>query len=146
MLKDKILADIKEAMKNKDNFKRDTLRLLHSAIKQYEIDNKATADDEIIIKTIQKAIKQREDSATQYKAGGRSDLSDQELKEASLLQTYLPPQLSDEELETKIKEIIQALNISSMQDIGQLMKEAKKTLSKSADGKRINEMAKKLLQ
>ena len=144
-LKERLQRDLKEAMKAKDSFKRDTIRFLMSAIKQVEVDTRKVLSDEDIIKIIQKSIKQREDAAQQYKEGGREDLYEKEIKEAEILRSYLPKQLSDEELVKEVKTIIQEVGATSMKDMGKVMQAATKKLAGQADGKRISEAVKKLL-
>lgn len=144
-LKERLQKDLKEAMKAKDSFKRDTIRFLMSAIKQVEVDTRKVLSDEDIIKIIQKSIKQREDAAQQYKEGGREDLYEKEIKEAEILRSYLPKQLSDEELTKEVKTIIQEIGATSMKDMGKVMQAATKKLAGQADGKRISEAVKKLL-
>lgn len=139
------MSDIKEAMKAKDVFKRDTLRMLSSALKQIEVDERKELTNEDITKIIQKQIKQREDAAAQYKEAGRDDLYETEVKEAAVFKDYLPKQLDDTELEAKVKEIIENVGAASMKDIGKVMGMASKALAGQADGRRINEAAKKLL-
>ncbi|BCD68092.1 GatB/YqeY domain-containing protein [Nitratiruptor sp. YY09-18] len=144
-LKEQLQNDLKEAMKAKDTFKRDTIRFLMSAIKQVEVDTRKELSDADIIKIIQKSVKQREEAASQYKEGGREDLYEKEMKEAQILKSYLPKQLGDEELEEKLKNIITEVGATSMKDIGKVMGVATKQLAGVADGKRINQVVKKLL-
>lgn len=144
-LQNRINEDVKEAMKNKDAQKRDALRMLTSAMKQVAVDEKKELSDEDAVKIIQKAIKQREDAATQYRDGGREELASKEEAEIEIFKTYLPAQLSDEELEEKLKSIIESLGATSMKDMGKVMGVATKELGSSADGKRINMVVKKLL-
>lgn len=144
-LKEQINNDIKTAMREKENVKRDALRLLTSAMKQIEVDERKELSDDDIIKIIQKQVKQRNDAMAQYKEAGREDLYEQEAVEAAIFETYLPKQLGDEELESAIKTIIAEVGAVTMKDIGKVMGAASKTLGASADGKRINECAKKLL-
>jgi hypothetical protein len=144
-LKEQINADIKEAMKAKENEKRDALRLLSSAFKQIEVDERKELSDDDIIKIIQKQIKQRNDSIEQYTIAGRDDLIEKEKSEISFYEPYLPKQLSDEELTTAIKAIITQVEARSMKDIGKVMGQASKELAGKVDGKRINECAKALL-
>jgi len=145
-LKNTILNDIKEAMKAKDIKKRDALRLLSSAIKQIEVDERKELSDADIIKIIQKQVKQRNDSITQYKQANRDDLAEKELEEIKYYENYLPKQLTDEELQEKISTIISKTGASSMKDMGKVMGLASKELSGLADGKRISDMVKQLLQ
>ncbi|PHM16581.1 MAG: glutamyl-tRNA amidotransferase [Sulfuricurvum sp. PD_MW2] len=144
-LKEQINNDIKTAMKEKNVPLRDALRLLSSAMKQIEVDERKELSDEDIIKIIQKQVKQRQDAMTQYREAGRDDLYDQEAAEAAIFETYLPKQLNDEELKAAIAAIIAETGAASMKDIGRVMGAASKTLGATADGKRINECAKALL-
>ncbi len=144
-LKERIAKDLKEAMKAKDSFTRDTLRFLMSAIKQVEVDTRKELSDEDVIKIIQKSVKQREEAATQYKEGGREDLYEKEMKEAEILKRYLPKQLSDEELRAQLEAIIEEVGATSMKDMGKVMGVATKKLAGRADGRRINQMVKEIL-
>lgn len=144
-LKEQIINDIKTAMKEKEVVKRDALRLLSSAMKQIEVDERKELSDEDIIKIIQKQVKQRNDSMTQYKEAGRDDLYDIEAAEAAIFETYLPQQLNDEELEAALRSIITEIGATSIKDIGKIMGASSKSIGALADGKRINECAKKLL-
>lgn len=140
-----IKNDIKEAMKAKEAFKRDTLRQLSAAIKQIEVDERIEADDERVIGILQTQIKRRNDSIEQYKAGGRQDLADQEQGEIDILSVYLPKQLTDEELEAKVKELIEKVGATTGKEMGKVMGAAKTEIGSSTDNKRISMMAKKLL-
>ncbi|EAI8628855.1 GatB/YqeY domain-containing protein [Campylobacter lari] len=144
-LKDQILEDIKEAMRNKDDFKRNTLRTLNASFKQIEVDERITLSDERIYKIIASEIKKRNEAALAFSKGSREDLAQKELQEVAILSTYLPKQLSDEELESELKKFIDKLQISSLKEQGILMKEAKAAFGASVDGKRLNEMVRKLL-
>ncbi|AII14756.1 hypothetical protein, GatB/YqeY family [Campylobacter iguaniorum] len=144
-VKEQILNDIKEAMKSKDNFKRDTLRLINSVFKQIEVDERVELSDERVFAILQTEIKRRNESATQYKAGAREDLADKELNEIAIISLYLPKQLSDEELEAKMKELIASIGANDIKDLGKLMKVAKDEFGASCDGKRMSECAKKML-
>ncbi len=144
-LKDRLKNDLKEAMKSKDTFKRDVVRFLMSAIKQVEVDERRELNDEDIQRIIQKSVKQREDAAAQYKEGGREDLFEKEMKEAEILKSYLPKQLSDEELRAIIEETIKEVGASSMKDMGKVMGAVIKKTVGQADGKRINAIVKELL-
>ena len=144
-LKEQINQDLKEAMKAKDTQKRDALRLLNSAFKQIEVDERKELSDEDVIKIIQKQVKQRNDSIEQYKEAGRDDLVAKEQLEIDYYKAYLPAQLSDEELEVALRTIIEKVGATSMKDMGKVMGSATKELSGKADGKRINQAVKKLL-
>lgn len=132
-------------MKEKNAPLRDALRLLTSAMKQIEVDERKELSDEDIIKIIQKQVKQRNDAMAQYREAGREDLYEQEASEAAIFETYLPKQLTDEELESALRSIIAETGAQSMKEIGRVMGAASKALGAQADGKRINECAKKIL-
>lgn len=144
-LRDRINQDVKDAMKAKDNKRRDALRLLTSAFKQIEVDERKELSDDDIIKIIQSQVKRRDDAASQYKEAGREDLMQKELDEIAYYKEYLPAQLSDEELSLALQEIITKVGAATVKDIGKVMGAASKELSGKADGKRINECAKALL-
>ncbi|CDG57068.1 Transamidase GatB domain protein [Campylobacter coli 76339] len=144
-LKEQILNDIKEAMKQKDDFKRDTLRTLNAAFKQVEVDERIELDDERILKIITSEIKKRKDAIELYSKGGREDLAQKEQGEITLFESYLPQQLSDEELQIALKELITNLGVSSLKDQGLVMKEAKAKFGARVDGKRLNVTLRELL-
>ncbi len=144
-LKDQIRNDIKEAMKAKDTERRDALRLLSSAMKQIEVDERKDLSDDDVIKIIQKQVKQRNDAASQYKDAGRDDLYDKEIAEIKIYEPYLPAQLSDSELEAAVKSIIEKVGATSMKEMGKVMGAANTELAGQADGKRISSCVKQLL-
>lgn len=144
-LKEQILNDIKEAMKQKDDFKRDTLRTLNAAFKQVEVDERIELSNERILKIIASEIKKRKDAIELYSKGGREDLAQKEQKEIALFESYLPQQLSDEELQAALKEMIANLGVSSLKDQGLVMKEAKAKFGARVDGKRLNVTLRELL-
>ncbi|WP_149717891.1 GatB/YqeY domain-containing protein [Campylobacter concisus] len=140
-IREQILADIKEAMKAKDEFKRDTLRTLNAALKQVEVDQRIEMTDDVVLPLLQKEIKKRADSVELYIKGAREDLAKKEQGEIELIKAYLPAQLSDEELKEKIKKIIERVG----KNLGAVMKMAKDEIGASAEAKRINMIAKELL-
>ncbi|ENQ9941653.1 GatB/YqeY domain-containing protein [Campylobacter coli] len=144
-LKEQILNDIKEAMRQKDDFKRDTLRTLNAAFKQVEVDERIELSDERILKIIASEIKKRKDAIELYSKGGREDLAQKEQKEIALFESYLPQQLSDEELQAALKEMIANLGVGSLKDQGLVMKEAKAKFGARVDGKRLNVTLRELL-
>ena len=142
---EKLKSDLKEAMKAKDVEKRDTIRMIMSAVKQIEVDERREVTDEDMIKILQKAIKQREDAINFAKESNRDDLIEKNQNEINILEKYLPKQLSDEELEAEVKSIIEEVRATSMKDMGKVMGVATKKLAGKADGKRINQIVKKIL-
>jgi len=144
-LRETINQEVKNAMKAKETKKRDALRLLTSAFKQIEVDERKELSDDDIIKIIQTQVKRRNDAATQYKDAGREDLMQIELDEIAFYEVYLPAQLSDDELTNELKEIISKVGATSPKDMGKVMGMASKALAGKADGKRISECVKALL-
>ena len=144
-LKEQLKEDLKTAMRDKEVVKRDSIRTINTMIKQVEVDERREIDDEEVIKLIQRGIKQREEAIIQYKAASRDDLVSKEQEQIDVFMLYLPAQISDEELESGMKEIIAQTAALSMKDMGKVMGIATKKFAGVADGKRINEMVKKLL-
>ena len=120
-------------MLDKDNFVRDTLRLFMAEVQRFEIDNKEEVDDPKAVQIINKMIKQRNDSISQFRNGGRDDLADKEQSEVDVLLKYKPEQLSEEDVAVKVKEAIAEVNASSMADMGKVMGILKSTLAGTAD-------------
>ena len=133
-------------MKAKDTKTRDALRLLTSAFKQIEVDERKELSDDDVIKIIQTQVKRRNDAATQYKEAGRDDLLQIELDEIACYETYLPAQLSDEELLDALQKIATKVGATSPKDMGKVMGVASKELGAKADGKRISEVVKSILK
>lgn len=144
-LKEKLNEDLKQAMRDKEVVKRDSIRAINTMVKQVEVDERRVLDDAEVIKLIQRGIKQREEAISQYSAAGRDDLVQKEQEQVDVFMQYLPKQLSDDELETGMKEIISEVGATSLKDMGKVMGAASKKFAGVADGKRINEMVKKLL-
>jgi len=141
-----IKSDIKDAMRNKDTAKRDTLRNIQAVVKQIEVDQRREVTDADMEAILMKYAKQREDAITQFKEAGRNDLVEKEEAELIVVKSYLPEPMSDEELESALKEIIASTGVTSMKDMGKVMGLAKSTIGSRADGGRINLCVKSLLQ
>ena len=120
-------------MLDKNDLVRDTIRMFLSEVQRFEIDNKEEVDDAKALQIINKMIKQRNDSISQFKDGGREDLADKEQQEVEILSKYKPEQLSEEEIAEKVKSAIQESGAESMQDIGKVMGILKSALAGSAD-------------
>ena len=144
-LKEKLNEDLKQAMRDKQVVKRDSIRAINTMIKQIEVDERRVLDDAEVIKLVQRGIKQREEAISQYSAAKRDDLVEKEQSQIDVFMIYLPKQLNDEELEAGMKDIIQEVKAESIKDMGKVMGAASKKFAGVADGKRINEMVKKLL-
>ena len=120
-------------MLDKNDLIRDTIRMFLSEVQRFEIDNKEEVDDAKALQIINKMIKQRNDSISQFKEGGREDLADKEQQEVEILSKYKPEQLSEEDITEKVKSAIEETGAESMQDIGKVMGVLKSALAGSAD-------------
>ena len=120
-------------MLDKNDLVRDTIRMFLSEVQRFEIDNKEEVDDAKALQIINKMIKQRNDSISQFKEGGREDLADKEQQEVEILSKYKPEQLSEEDITEKVKSAIEETGAESMQDIGKVMGVLKSALAGSAD-------------
>lgn len=145
MWKEKLLEDLKAAMKDKDVVKKNTVQMVRAAILQVEKDKQIELNDDQILEVIAKEFKKRNDSLADYEKSGREDLINQIKEEMAVLEGYLPKKLSEEEVTEKVKEIIAEVGATLMKDMGIIMKTAKERLGVTADGKVINEVVKKLL-
>ena len=144
-LKEQLNEDLKQAMRDKEVVKRDSIRAINTMIKQIEVDERRVLDDAEVIKLVQRGIKQREAAISQYSAAKRDDLVEKEQSQIDVFMIYLPKQLNDEELEAGMRDVIQEVKAESIKDMGKVMGAASKKFAGVADGKRINEMVKKLL-
>ena len=145
-IREKIMADIKSAMIAKDSVKLNTLRFLNAAIKNKEIDSRPdpiTADD--IMGVIKKLVKQRKESIEQFATAGRTDLVDQESAELKVMEAYMPTQMSKEQIEALVSEVITATGAKAMKDMGTVMKEAMAKSGGLADGKLLSAIIKSKL-
>lgn len=144
-IKEKLMQDLKAAMKSHDKIKKDTITMVRAAIKQIEVDKRVDLSDEEVIDIISKQYKERVSSIDEFKRGGRDDLVAQTEEEIKIILEYLPKQLTDEELEDIIKEVIEKLSITTKKQIGELMKEVMPKIKGKADGKKVNSIASKYL-
>ncbi|AMW32683.1 hypothetical protein SAMN04488510_102129 [Fervidobacterium changbaicum] len=145
-LKEKILNDMKEAMKNKDEIRLRVLRSIKTAIGYFEVEGeKREATDEDVQKLILKEIKKRQESIEAYRQAGREDLAKAEEEELKILEEYAPKMLSKEEIKQIVSSVISELN-ATQKDFGKVMKEVMARIKGSADGKLVNEVVKELLK
>ena len=145
MLKEKLMEDLKNSMKEKNVVRKNVIQMVRAAILQIEKDKGIEVDDNKILEIIAKEVKTRSDSLSDFEKGGREDLVTQAKEEISILSEYLPKQLTREELKEKITKIVADLGATSMKDMGIVMKEAKAQIGTAADGRTINEVVKELL-
>ncbi|HBP01504.1 MAG: GatB/YqeY domain-containing protein [Candidatus Moranbacteria bacterium GW2011_GWE1_49_15] len=144
-LREKILSDLKAAMKEGDAAKRDVLRLLDSAIKNSEIEKKKREEglsEEEVLEVLSRAMKQRQDSVTQFEKGSRPDLAEKEKQEMAIISVYLPEQLSQEEVEKAVREIVAKMGEISAADFGKVMGQAMGQLKGKADGNAVSKAVK----
>ncbi|MCR4435412.1 MAG: GatB/YqeY domain-containing protein [Clostridiales bacterium] len=144
-LKEKLLEDMKTAMREKDSIRKNAVQMVRSAVLQVEKDSKVTLDDDGIIEVIAKEVKKRRDSLPEYEKSGRQDLVDELKSEIEVLMQYLPQQLTEEELEEIVKQAVQSTGANSVRDIGKVMQAVLPKVKGRADGKLVNQIAKKIL-
>ena len=145
-IKEKLLEDMKTAMKEKDSVRKDAVIMVRSAILQTEKDNKITLDDQAIIEVIAKEVKKRKDSLPEYEKSNREDLISKLKTEIDILMKYLPEQMSEQEVEETVKQVITETGASSIKDMGKVMSAVQAKVKSRADGKLINQIVKKYLQ
>ena len=145
MLKEKLMEDLKNSMKNKDEIRKNTVQMVRAAILQIEKDKGIQVEDDKILEIIAKEVKSKKDALKDFEKANREDLISQTNAEIEILQEYLPQQLSREEIKTELEKIISKLGATTMKDMGAIMKEAKAQMGASADGKTINEVAKEIM-
>ena len=142
-LREKIMADVKSAMVSKDTLKLNTLRFLQSAIKNKEIElrpNPISLED--VMTVIKKIVKQRKESIEQFSTAGRQDLVDQEAAELKIMEGYMPEQMSKDQVEKMVAEVIASSGAKTIKDMGSVMKEAQARSGGLADGKMMSEIIK----
>lgn len=142
-LKQKILEELKMAMKTGDSSKRDTLRMLDSMVKNTEIEKKKREEglsDEEVQEVIARAIKQRRDAIFQYESAGRSELAEKEKKEIEILSVYMPKQLSEKEVREIVKSTISEMGVSSKSDMGKLMGAVMSKVKGQVDGQTVKKV------
>ena len=144
-LTEQVRADMTESMKARTADRTSTLRMLQSALKNQQIEAGHELSDEEAMSVIRKAVKQRLDSIDQYTKANRADLAAKEQAEIEILKVYLPPELSDAELESGLRDIITSTGAQSKKDLGKVMKEATAKFKGRAEGKKIQEMVARLL-
>ncbi len=132
-LKEKLSEDMKAAMRAKESEKLATIRLINAAIKQREVDERVELGDDQVLSVIEKMIKQRKDSITQFEAGGRQDLADKEKSEITVLAAYMPAQMSDAEVQAEVAAAVVQSGASGPQDMGKVMAVLKPKLAGRAD-------------
>ncbi len=144
-LEERLLEEMKLAMKSNDKFRLSTIRMIRSAIKNKEIELRKRLEDEDVVRVIQAMMRKGEESIDQFQTGGRMDLVEKERKEIEILKSFLPQPLSQEEIMELIDQSIQETQASSLKDIGKVMKSIMPKIGGKADGKWINQLVKERL-
>ncbi len=145
-LKETLAEDLKDAMKSKEKVKKNVVTMVRAAIKQREVDERIELDDAEIIDIIAKQVKQKKDSIEEFQKGNRLDLVDLTNDEIKILLNYLPPQLSEDELEQIVKDAIEETNAQTKKDLGKLMAVIMPKVKGKADGKQVNQIVARYLQ
>lgn len=141
MLIDKINSDLVESMKAKDSLRTETLRMVKSALNYLKIEKKKeTVDDEDVLGIISKQVKQHKESIESFGKGGRAELADKEKKELVILESYMPKQISSEEINRIIKETIKEVGAAGRKDFGKVMKAVSSKFKNQADGKLVSQI------
>lgn len=144
-LEERLMNEMKEAMKSGDKLRLSTIRMIRSSVKNREIEVGKKLDDEEICRVIQAMVKRGEDSVSQFEAGGRADLVEKEKSEIEVLKSFLPEPLSREEILAIIDQSIEETQATSMKDLGKVMKALMPKLGGKADGKLVNQWVKERL-
>ncbi|HMK52837.1 MAG TPA: GatB/YqeY domain-containing protein [Thermodesulfobacteriota bacterium] len=144
-LEERLVEEMKQAMKSNDKLRLSTIRMIRSSMKNKEIELRKKLEDEDIVKVIQVMVRKGEESVEQFQAGKRVDLVEKETKEIEILKSFLPQPLSQEEILKIIDQSIQETQASSPKDIGKVMKSVIPKIGGKADGKLINQLVKERL-
>jgi uncharacterized protein YqeY len=141
-LKDQLMEDLKDAMRSRDELRKQTIRMARAAIKNAEINKMAELDDAGVQDVLRKEIKQRRESADEYEKGKRMDLADKERAEAAMLEAYLPAQMSSEDIEAEVRSIIAE---TGSKEVSKVMPLAIQRMRGRADGRAVNQVVTKVL-
>jgi hypothetical protein len=144
-LEERLVDEMKQAMKTNDKLRLSTIRMIRTAVKNKEIEQRKNLDDDSILRVIQGMVKKGEESIEQFKLGGRMDLVEKETKEIEILKSYLPKPLSQEEILKIIEQTIEETKASSLKDLGKVMKSVMPKLGGRAEGALINQLVKERL-
>ncbi len=144
-LEERLMDEMKQAMKTSDKLRLSTIRMIRTAVKNKEIEQRKKLDDDTILRVIQGMVRKGEESVEQFKLGGRADLVEKETKEIEILKSYLPQALSQEEIVKIIDQTIEETQASSLKDLGKVMKSIMPKLGGRAGGALINQLVKERL-
>ena len=144
-LEERLVDEMKQAMKSNDKLRLSTIRMIRTNIKNKEIEQRKKLDDDVILKVIQGMVRKGEESVEQFKLGSRTDLVEKETKEIEILKSYLPKPLSQEEILKIIDQTIEEIQATSLKDLGKVMKSVMPKLGGKAEGTLINQLVKERL-
>jgi len=145
-LKEKIAEDLKEAMREKDILRVNTLRMIIAAIKNYEVEKMRQASDDDVMVVLTKEAKRRKEAIEEYEKYGRSDLAEKEKRELEIIESYLPKQLTEEEIREIVMKTIEEVGATSIRDLGKVMGAVMPKLKGKADGKLVNNIVREMLE
>lgn len=144
-LQERLMADLKEAMKSHDTSRREVIRMVRAAIKNAEIEWQREASDQEVQDIIAREVKRRREAIALFRQGGRQDLVDEEEAQVKILEAYLPQQMSRQEIEEVIRRIAAQLGATGMGQMGPVMRQAMAELKGKADGSLVNQIAREIL-
>lgn len=144
-LNERLSEDMKQAMKDKDKFRLSVIRMIRSSIKNIEIDQRKTLDDDEVLDILNREIKQRKDSLQDFEKAGREDLVDPLKAEIAIISEYMPQQLSEDEIKEIVQQTIQQVGASSKADMGKVMSALMPKVKGRADGKLVNQLVQQFL-
>ncbi|AOT68526.1 GatB/YqeY domain-containing protein [Geosporobacter ferrireducens] len=145
-LKEKLMEDLKIAMKEKDQLKKSVITMVRASIKQYEVDHRVELDDDSVLEIMSKQVKQKKDAIEEFAKGGREDLVNEAKAEIEVLLTYLPKQLTEDEISEIVVQVLNETGASTAKDMGKVMAALMPKVKGRADGKLVNQVVKKHLQ
>lgn len=144
-LKERLMEDMKVSMRNKETLKKSVITMIRASVKQKEVDDRVDLTDDDVVELIAKQLKQQRDALVEFEKAERDDLIAQTKAEIEILASYLPQQLTDEELEVVVRDAVAEVNAQSIKDMGKIMGKVMLVAKGKVDGRRINEMVKKIL-
>ncbi len=144
-LKERLMEDLKQAMRAQDTRRRDTIRMVRSAIKNAEIEMQREADDPKVVELLAREVRMREEALLLFRQGKRDDLVAKTEAEIAILQEYMPRQLDEAEIREAVQGIVDELGASDMRDLGAVMQRAMSELKGEADGRTVNQIAREIL-
>ncbi|PAB58933.1 GatB/YqeY domain-containing protein [Anaeromicrobium sediminis] len=144
-LQEKLMADLKDAMKSKDKVKKSVITMIRASIKQFEVDNRAEMTDQQILEIMFKQVKQKRDAIVEFTKGNREDLVEEAKAEIEVIMNYLPKQLTEDEIRVLVKEAVEAVGATSPKDMGKLMGALMPKVKGKADGKVVNKIVREFI-